>query len=185
MVQGRGINASLNETGKKQAQLFYESYKDHPFEKAYVSKLVRTQETIQPFLEDGLEHEKLEGLDEISWGTQEGVEFTPETATLYQETVKRWRAGELNLGVSGGETPIEVMERQKPAIEHILSQPEKNVLICMHGRAMRILLSWTLNYSLSNMDSFHHANLGLYQLTWTGTSFRLDRFNDTAHLNGY
>ena len=54
----------------------------------------------------------------------------------------------------------------------------------MHGRAMRILLTLMLNYPLKSMDTFEHSNLGLYELTYTGTMFTVDKFNDTSHFNG-
>ena len=70
-------------------------------------------------------------------------------------------------------------------MEHILGQEdENNVLICMHGRAMRILFAWLMGHSLRHMDTFPHSNLGLYELTKLGDTMRIDRFNDTAHLNG-
>ena len=182
LVQGRGIDAPLNETGRIQSEAFYRAYKEYPFEKIYTSSLKRTGETVIKFIEKGIPSEKLADLDEISWGDQEGAEFTPEAVSAYKETVRRWRLGELHLSVSGGETPVDVMERQKKAIDYIIRQPEKEVLICMHGRAMRILLSWVLNYDLKHMDDFGHQNLCLYQLTHLGSTFRVDRFNDTEHL---
>ena len=42
VVQGSGIDADLNATGRAQANAFYQAYKDHPFDKLYVSGLKRT-----------------------------------------------------------------------------------------------------------------------------------------------
>ncbi|MEM8893303.1 MAG: histidine phosphatase family protein, partial [Bacteroidota bacterium] len=41
MVQGSGIDAPINEKGQRQAQAFYNAYKEYPFQKAYISKLQR------------------------------------------------------------------------------------------------------------------------------------------------
>ncbi len=185
MVQGSGIDAPLNEMGRNQAVAFYNTYKEYPFEKIYVSNLLRTQQSIQRFIDDNIPYEKLAGLNEISWGSQEGKPFSPESAQLYEKTVEQWNNGDLDVNIAGGESPNQVRERQKVAIDHILSMNgEKEVLICMHGRAMRILLSWLLGHSLKLMDNFAHANLGLYQLVYSGSRFRITRFNDTSHLNG-
>lgn len=44
-----------------------------------------------------------------------------------------------------GESPIDVLERQKPVIDLIISRrEEKSILIAMHGRAMRVLLTHLL-----------------------------------------
>ncbi len=183
MVQGRGIDAPLNELGQRQAEAFFEYYQDQPFDKIYISELQRTQQSIQLFIDKGLPFEKLAGLDEISWGSQEGVRFSKESENLYKSTIARWKAGHLEEAVAGGESPIDVMNRQKKAMDHILGQSgERRVLICMHGRAIRILMAWLLGYDLSYMDEFRHANLGLYKLFYTGKSFQLEAMNETDHL---
>lgn len=185
MVQGSGIDAPLNETGYKQADAFYQEYQDIPFDKVYTSNLIRTEQTIEKFITKGIPYEKLDNLREISWGKQEGVAFTPETSTHYQQTCERWRQGDYEAKIDGGENPLEVVKRQKEAMEIILGRTdEKNVLICMHGRAMRMMISWMLNYPLSKMDLFHHSNGGFYLVNYTGKQFSVELFNETAHLEG-
>ena len=56
IVQGKGINLSLNDTGRKQASAFYEAYKHIPFEVVYTSSLIRTHESAAPFIELGIQH---------------------------------------------------------------------------------------------------------------------------------
>ena len=185
MVQGRGIDASLNPKGQRQAALFFQKYQDTDFDKIYTSSLRRTRESVAGFIRKGISVETLEGLDEISWGSQEGKEFDEVSSQLYHATVTKWVSGNLDANVGGGESPNEVMKRQKIAMKHIMGQSDEQlILICMHGRAMRILLSWLLGYELTLMDNFSHDNLGLYELTFTGSMFRLDRYNDVSHLAG-
>ena len=68
IVQGRGVDSSLNETGFRQAQLLFEKYKDIPFDNILTSTLRRTHQTVSPFAEIGLHHTPKVALDEISWG---------------------------------------------------------------------------------------------------------------------
>jgi len=76
-----------------------------------------------------------------------------------------------------------VAARQRPFIDLMLSRPEEEtVLICMHGRAMRIMLCNLLRYPLSCMDDFEHQNLCLYQLEYTGSMFTVKKYCDVAHL---
>ncbi|MDW3191406.1 MAG: histidine phosphatase family protein [Cytophagales bacterium] len=183
MVQGRGIDAPLNAFGLSQAKSFYSHYKHEHFDHVYVSELQRTYQSVEGFINDGLPYTRLAGLDEISWGSQEGVKFSESTLTDYQATVEQWKQGELDVAVGGGESPNQVMQRQKIAIKHILSNhQEKQILICMHGRAIRILVSWLLGHDLSLMDQFPHHNLGLYQLFYTGNMFQIEKVNETNHL---
>ncbi len=184
IVQGCGVDSVLNETGHQQAEAFYQFYKSFPFDKVYTSNLQRTVQSVQKFIDDGIPHQKLEGLNEIHWGNKEGQPFTPEENDYYLKVTREWQEGKIDMCIEGGESPVKVMERQKIAISHILNQEnELNVLVCMHGRAMRILLCHILNYHLKCMDMFEHHNLGLYEVTYTGSMFVVDKYNDLRHLN--
>ena len=54
IVQGRGVNSPLNANGMRQAQAFYEAYKSIPFDKVYMSTLLRTHQTVQQFVDQGI-----------------------------------------------------------------------------------------------------------------------------------
>lgn len=183
VVQGSGINASLNATGYKQAQLFFEAYRHIPFDKIYTSALRRTIQSVQQFIDMGIPHEALPGLNEISWGIAEGTALTSESHAYYLRLTEQWKKGELHLKIDGGESPLDVQNRQEEAIKHILSHTEeKTILVCMHGRAMRILLSWLQDQPLTKMDDFAHDNLCLYKLHYQSGAFRIEAFNDVSHL---
>jgi probable phosphoglycerate mutase len=47
IVQGSGIDADLNETGRNQAEAFHRKYGDVAFQKVYTSALVRTHQTVE------------------------------------------------------------------------------------------------------------------------------------------
>ena len=185
LVQGCGIDSDLNEKGRQQAELFFQKHGHRKFDKIYTSMLKRTHQSVQDFLDLEIEWEKLRGLNEVSWGDKEGRPVTQEENENYFDMIKRWRKGELHLKEPKGESPLEVAERQREAIEVILSRPhETQVLICMHGRAMRILLCQLLRQPISNMDDFEHSNLGLYILhyQYDTHSFELQLANDRSHL---
>jgi probable phosphoglycerate mutase len=182
-VQGSGVDSVLNEKGQKQAQAFFEQYKDVAFDKVYTSVLQRTVQSVQSFMDLGIPHEKLAGLNEISWGTKEGHAITPEEDEYYHYMLKQWQLGNTSLSIEKGESPEDVVKRMKPAMEHILQQnQEKTILICMHGRAIRILLCYLLQYPLKSMDMFEHQNLCLYKLNYTGSMFSVELYNDVRHL---
>lgn len=184
MVQGRGVNAPLNDLGRSQAKKFYEAYSAVAFDKIYTSNLIRTIQSVQGFIDDGIPYESLEGLDEISWGSHEGQPFNKENHQHYLTVMNEWKSNNLEVTVGDGESPLDVMNRQKGAMEHILSKKdEETILISTHGRAMRILLCWLFTYPLCKMDIFEHQNLCLYQISHAGSMFSMQKFNDTAHLN--
>lgn len=183
IVQGSGVNSDLNAVGREQAEKFFRMYKDIPFDKVYTSTLKRSIQSVQKFIDLGIPHEEHAGLNEINWGHREGTRITPEEDAYYHDMLKRWCDGETHVCIEGGESPEIVAARQKIFIDLLLSRPEEeNVLICMHGRAMRILLCHILNYPLKCMDEFLHQNLCLYQLDFTGTMFTVKKYCDTTHL---
>lgn len=183
IVQGSGVDSSLNAKGMAQARAFFEMYKHIAFDKIYTSTLKRTRESVSGFIELGIPTESLSGLNEISWGTKEGQPITPEEDQYYHWMLDQWRLGNTHERIEGGESPEDVVKRQAGALTQILAQPnEEQILICMHGRAIRILLCQLLNYPLKSMDMFEHENLCLYLLEQTGSHFTVRKYNDTMHL---
>jgi probable phosphoglycerate mutase len=131
----------------------------------------------------GVPQQAMAGLNEISWGNKEGQKITPEEDAYYHWMLNQWQKGNTSERIEGGESPEDVAARQKPVIDYIMSRKEEPmILICMHGRAMRILLCQLLNYPLQSMDMFEHQNLGLYLLNYSGTMFSIVKHNDTKHL---
>jgi broad specificity phosphatase PhoE len=186
VVQGSGIDSDLNETGVSQARAFFEAYKHIDFDKIYTSKLRRTVQSVQEFINLNLPFEQHEGLNEISWGEKEGKmpNFVEDEA--YLEVIANWGKGKTDVPAAPlGETPEEVVARQKPVVEIMLARPEeKTVLVAMHGRAIRILLTHLLNRPLAEMDAFEHTNLCLYKLVYyyEEQTFKIEKANDIAHL---
>jgi len=183
IIQGRGIDTDLNDAGRKQADAFFKAYRDTHFDKIYVSELKRTQQTVQQFIDFGIPYQKLAGLDELAWGIYEGQPGTPENRVVFKKIMTDWLEGRLDSKFEEGESPNEVQERQKGALKEIMSHPdEKTVLICMHGRAMRLFLCLLTNLPLTKMDEFPHQNVILYKVTYDGTTFEITEFNNSDHL---
>ena len=181
IVQGRGIDASLNATGRKQAEAFYNHYRNKSFDKIYTSTLIRTHQTVELFT--GIPKEQLAGLDEIGWGIYEGKEQIPDIMQGFVELTEQWRSGNLDHAVEGGETPNELAARQREALQQILSHPEeKEVLICMHGRAMRVFLCVLTGRDIATMDEFPHTNTALYKVHYDGRSFSIMDAYNVEHL---
>lgn len=185
IVQGSGIDSDLNAMGKEQAAAFFEFYKHEIFDKIYTSTLKRTHQSVIHFIEKGIAWEQHEGLNEISWGNREGKLPDETDNKLFAEITEKWNTGETNLRFEEGESPEEVAERQSIFLEMLKSKKtEKNVLIAMHGRALKILLAKIIKNDLSLMDTFEHTNLCLYVLNfyYNTNTFELLKYNDTSHL---
>ena len=184
IIQGRGVNSSLNETGLKQAEAFYNYYKHVHFNHIFTSSLLRTQQTVQPFTDhERYQYFSFQGLDEINWGTHEGKAPSASLTDEYAAMTKAWREGHLHKKIPGGESPIDLQNRQRDFLDNVLSTYHGKIIICTHGRALRCLLCTMLDVDLSKMDDFPHNNLSLYLLRGTDDGlFDVELFNSLDHL---
>jgi broad specificity phosphatase PhoE len=185
VVQGSGVDSDLNELGQAQAEAFFQKYQHIPFDKVYTSVLKRTHQSVKKFIENDIAWEQHHGLNEISWGVREGKIPNSRDNEYYKVLIDSWIEGKTDMPSEGGESPEDVILRQKPIIDLILNRPEeKTVLIAMHGRAIRILLTLLLERPLYEMDTFDHANLCLYKLTYDydTSKFTVEIACDVSHL---
>ncbi len=183
VVQGRGVDTDLNNTGRAQSEAFYQTYKDVPFDKIYTSTLKRTHQTIMRFIDAGIPWVQYAGLDEMAWGVFEGQESTEDVRVAYQTMMDSWTKGDLHLKFDDGESPLEVHERQLEVLEKLIeSDDDKTILICMHGRAMRLFFCLLIDIPLYEMEKFPHTNTTLYKVEYDGEKFRIVEENNTDHL---
>lgn len=181
IVQGKGVNLPLNETGQAQAQKFFEAYGHIPFDVVFTSTLLRAQETVANFINQGIKHEIRSALDEISWGDMEGKHTILDTSDEFINLISEWKNGNLSFAPQNGESPLVLQARQKPFIEEIIQSDFEKILVCMHGRAMRSLLCTMTETPLSKMEEFPHANLSLYKLNLKNGLFEIELFNHREH----
>ncbi|HZG00364.1 MAG TPA: histidine phosphatase family protein [Chitinophagales bacterium] len=181
VVQGKGINASLNATGRKQALSFFKTYSKEPIDYIFTSTLRRTQETVSHFIAKGLPWQPMHHLDEIGWGELEGKPAAESREPFYA-LLAEWKKGHFEAKIPGGEDPLELQQRHQRFIQHYRSLPHKNILICTHGRAMRILLSTMLQTPLTEMDQYSHRNTCVYKLHDNGKKITLVTSNCVEHL---
>jgi broad specificity phosphatase PhoE len=185
IVQGKGVDLSLNDKGRRQARAFYEAYKDIPFDIAYASTLKRAQETIADFVKLGIPMEIYSELDEISWGELEGTHATLESDVTFQSLIRRWKEGDIHAKPApSGESPFDLQQRQKVFLARLLATSHKKILIATHGRFIRAFLCTLTGRPLSDMETFTHSNLCLYKVNQMSTGeFVIEMHCETEHLS--
>ncbi len=159
IIQGSEVDSSINNVGDYQAERFYNFYKNINFDKIYVSGLRRTYQTIIRFVNSGIQCEKLDEFNEISWGVNQGKS---DNLDEYENLIKTWINGDLDNKFKSGESPNEMSKRLIKGFNHVISEGFSTVLLCIHGRALRILLSKIIDNDLTRMDKYVHSNTGLY-----------------------
>ncbi len=183
IVQGGGVDSDLNENGRNQGKAFFDAYKHIPFDKIYCSRLKRTQQTIAHFRDLGYEFEQHEAINEFGWGDLEGKAGSEETRRLFREITDAWQRGELDKGMPNGETPLQVWGRCEPFFQTLFEKHTKgHILVCTHGRTLRIILSQLLGHGLQNMHIFTHDNTGVNILEIENGNIRPKLLNDLRHI---
>ena len=159
IIQGSEVDSDINKAGDNQSSLFYDYYKSIPFDMVYVSALKRTYQTVRRFTEAGIPCKKLKEFNEISWGINQGKS---DDLKEYEELINSWLSGDLDNKFENGESPNEMSERLVRGFDKIIKENHENVLLCIHGRALRILLSKIIDNDLTKMDKYTHSNTGVY-----------------------
>ena len=179
IIQGSEVDSDINDVGERQAKSFFEYYKDVNFDKIYVSDLKRTFQTIRRFVESGSSYEKLKEFNEISWGINQGKSDDLED---YARLIDTWLAGNLDNKFEGGESPNEMSVRLVKGFNKVLEDNHDIVLLCIHGRALRILLSKIIDNDLTKMDKYVHSNTGLYIIEYRNNKYEIIGSNLRDHL---
>lgn len=183
IVQGSGVDASLNDTGRTQGKYLYERHRDVPFEVVLTSALRRTWETVQPFIDTGIPWEKHPEINEMSWGDHEGKKGTKESIAEYQRIKNGWGLGEIDGRIGGGESAREMGERLQVFIDHLPQRQEETILVCSHGRAMCGLVTLMMGRPIDRMNELIHSNTGMWRATLQADGvWAFDLQNDRSHL---
>ena len=179
IIQGSEVDSDINSTGDKQSESFYNYYKNIKFDKIYVSALKRTFQTVGRFIDNGTPYEKIIEFNEISWGVNQGKNDDLED---YKILIDTWLAGDLDNKFDEGESPNEMSERLVNGFNKVLKDNHDIVLMCIHGRALRILLSKIIDNDLTKMDRYIHSNTGLYIIDYINEEFKIVEMNSRKHI---
>ncbi len=186
IMQGSGVDSSLNETGREQAHALRRRFLSVPIDVVYSSLLRRAEETADVVSESlpNSDRRELDDLREISWGVLEGVAPSPTRDATLNQVTSRWANGEYGARIDGGESILDVQERALRAAEHMVKRDAgRTVLAVTHGRYLRILLASICDgYDLADMPAFGHDNTCVNRILYRNGRFHADLLNCTTHL---
>lgn len=187
VVQGSGIDPSLNEEGRLQARLLFAAFSEMP-SLVVSSGMRRANETAAPFVEQGVPLQIDERLREICWGTHEGKVAEPWMRHEYAELMRSWESGDYDARMGGGESAKEMAERLSAAWSDLTAlateKPEEgSLLVVMHGRSLRCLICLIEGMPLSQMNDYGHANAGYYSIEMLEGIWTVTARNQIAHLD--
>lgn len=185
-IQGQGIDAPLNKTGRLQAQAVANCLKSEPIDYIFSSSLKRSIETAE-IVASSLQLDEVNSyaeLDEMNFGAIEGRPIH-EISSELGELSENWKAGKAEFALHKGESPAEVLHRALTRMKLLLKEHHGfNILLILHGRLIRILLSEWLGYGLARMHEIEHCNGALYHFQLADGKLNPIYLKRTDHLNG-
>lgn len=185
-IQGRGINEPLNETGRKQARAIARSLTESNIDHIFASSLERSVQTAE-IIANQLElsvcsHAEL---DEMNFGIIEGKPID-EIQDNLEQLHHAWSSGNTDFALAEGESPEAVLQRVKMRTDLLIKEHSgQNILLVLHGRLIRVLLSHWLEYGLSRMHEIEHQNGALNHLQKQSDKIEPIFLNKTEHLQVY
>ncbi|MCH2045382.1 MAG: histidine phosphatase family protein [Saprospiraceae bacterium] len=184
IVQGRGVDSSLNDMGRKQAKAFYKAYANISFDQIITSTLKRTRETVSPFLETNTAiHSSYEEIDEISWGIYEGRSTNPALHKSYKQLIADWGKGHYDYRIPEGDSALDMHARLDRFVQKLRALEAERVLVCTHGGTLAFLMAMLQEEPISAMVKYRHQNTGLCKFVYDGHQFHLRIQDDVSHLS--
>ncbi len=186
IVQGSGVDSSLNDTGRAQAQALFDFYKDVDFDLVITSALVRTKETAKGFLDKNIKHIADADINEISWGIFEGKgndDVKVSMKEAYKALNQKWEQEDYDARIEGGESAAEMAHRLGRFLEKLKAREEEKILVVMHGRAIRCFICIIEGRPIKHMNDYEHANTGVYKVMQDGDHLKVVLSNNVDHLN--
>lgn len=178
------FDSTLTENGRAQIARLPAYFKNIHLDAVYASDLNRTRETAAVVAEEkGLLVETRTDLREIHGGLWEDVPWD-DLPLRFPESYENWLRFPHLLEMPGGESMIGFQDRIYGAILDIAGKNKgKNVLICTHGTAIKVLLCKVRGVPLSKMpEEAWCDNASITVLTVRDGRITVEVDGDNRHL---
>lgn len=158
-------NSPLTEAGRQQAIQARKSLQGCQIDKAYVSPLLRAQDTLQLILEErNIEIIISENLKEISLGPWEG-KTKSETKLSHPEQYHHFWENQEQFNLSGAETYQQLQNRVVKEIETIfIKEKGKNIIVVSHWIAIKVALAHYKSIPLNSLSSLPNPKNGAFTI---------------------
>jgi len=192
-VQGQA-DVSLSDLGRRQAGDLAAWARalpaDATIDEIWSSPLARARETAAAMAATlGLPLLVDEGLAELHAGIFQG-HLWADLEAAFPEEVARWRSGDVEYAIPGGESRAGLAARGRAALEKLAARPVRQMIVVAHGGVLTAalgsllgrthpLLAQAAERPFTKLPALANASLTL--LDWPGPE--LVAFNETGHLH--
>jgi broad specificity phosphatase PhoE len=160
-------------------------------EELWSSPLERARATAAPIAAAlGLELRICDQLAELHAGIFQG-HLWADLETRFPEEVARWRSGDADYAIPGGESRAQLAARGRAALEALAARDVRGMIVVAHGGILTAalgallgrrhpLLAAAAERPFTKLPALDNCSVSV--LEWPGPELRA--FNDTAHLGG-
>lgn len=179
-LQGQSNEPRLSPLGERHAAALAAALAQQSIEAIFSSPLTRAMETARP-LADALKLpiETDDRLKEINIGVFQGL-LAAEIGDVHPEATARWRSGDPDFRIPGGESRRDLMQRAGAALEAIRAKSFRHVAVVAHGGVLAAALKSLLGVP-AERNPFMLYNGSISRLEWE-SQVKLMTLNQTDHL---
>ena len=179
-LQGQSDEPRLSPLGRRHAAALAAALGQTPIEAVFASPLTRAMETAEPLAGAlKLPVRTDERLKEINIGVFQGL-LASEIGDVHPEATARWRSGDPDFRIPGGETRRELIERAAAAMSAIRETGLRQVAVVAHGGVLAAALKALLEVP-AERNPFLLYNGSISRLEWE-SQVKLMTLNQTDHL---
>lgn len=191
-VQGQA-DVKLSDTGRQQAAAVASWCQSQSFQnqscELWSSPLCRARETAEEIGKvTGLAVQVADELVELNAGVFQG-HLWDDLADRFPEDVARWRSGDVDFQIPGGESRRQLAERGRNVLQSLSSRSVNSMIVVAHGGVLTAalgllvgrdhpLLAEVAERPFTRLPAL--GNCSVSQLKWPGPA--LLSFNETDHL---
>ncbi|HUY93576.1 MAG TPA: histidine phosphatase family protein [Pirellulales bacterium] len=179
-LQGQSDEPLLSPLGQRHAAALAAALAETPIEAIYASPLARAMETAEPLAAAlKLPIRTDDRLKEINIGVFQGL-LASEIGDVHPEATARWRSGDPDYRIPGGETRRELMQRAAAAMQAIRETGFRQVAVVAHGGVLAAALKALLQ-APAERNPFMLYNGSISRIEWE-SQVKLMTLNQTDHL---
>jgi broad specificity phosphatase PhoE len=183
ILQGRGIDHALSETGRNQAIAVAGFLESFSIQHIYSSEMCRAVETaVIIAARHNLEVSQIETLGEVDVGDWEGLSWES-IMQDFPEEYQRFMDDPATHAYIGGESYGDVHRRVRPVIQQLLEEHiGKTVLVVAHNVVNRVILADLLGIKIRKAKDITQANTGVNVIRHRNGETELLTLNAHFHL---
>ena len=184
VLQGRGIDTSLSNTGQQQAAAVAEFLADRPLDAVISSPMKRARETADAIAQPHqLKASVLDNISECDVGRWEGRDWD----SIMQDDAEAYSRFIDDPGIHGypdGESYQDVLDRVGTPIDNLLATHRgQTVALIAHNIVNRVYLARLMDWPISRAREIRQDNTGINVIRGRDDEITLMSFNVRFHLD--